>query len=97
MLLSSNLVRRSDRVVSRELTAEAGGVLLHLDSGAYHGLNPVGTAIWRLIGESGATFEELVDALRGELPDAPDDLASDVEDFVESLVQRDLATLHAAG
>ncbi len=96
-MLPSDLVRRSDRVVSRELTTEAGGVLLHLDSGAYHGLNPVGTAIWRLIGESGVTFEYLVDALREELPDAPEDLASHVEDFVESLVQRDLATLDAAG
>jgi len=31
------------RVVYRDLAAEEGGVLLHLDSGQYHGLNALGS------------------------------------------------------
>lgn len=86
-------IRRSDRVVFRELTGEAGGVLLHLDSGAYHGLNPVGSTIWRLIGDEGVTFADLVASLRRELPDAPDGLAGDIGLFLEGLMDRNLVVL----
>jgi hypothetical protein len=71
------------------LTEEEGAVLLHLDTGAYHGLNPTGTLIWDLIGE-GTTFGEILDGVRARLADAPADLSQDVAAFVADLAERDL-------
>lgn len=86
------MIRRNDRTAFRELTENEGGVLLHLDSGAYHGLNAMGTLIWNLIGE-GTKLGDLVAAVRTELADAPADLPADVEAFVDDLVERDLLAL----
>ena len=89
---SDQLVRRSERAVFRELTGDKGSVLLNLDSGAYHGLNAIGTMIWRLIGD-GSAFRDLVEAVRSELTDAPVDLHADVDSFIRDLLQRDLLIL----
>lgn len=92
---SSQTIRRNDRVVFRELAGDEGGVLLHLDSGAYHGLNAIGTVIWDLIGD-GSSFGTLVDTVRASLTDAPDALEADVTAFIEDLVERDLLRLPEA-
>ncbi len=44
------MIRKNPQVVYRTLAGE-GGVLLHLESGAYHGLYEVGTLIWGLLDE----------------------------------------------
>ena len=69
---------------------QSGGVVLHLTSGAYFGLNPVGAAVWDLIGEHGSTVGQLVQSLRDRLEDVPDDVEADVREFLEALVARDL-------
>ena len=85
-------VGHSPRAVFRELADDVGGVLLHLDSGAYHGLNATGTLIWNLIGD-GSTLGDLLSGLRSRIADAPADLEGDVEDFVQDLVERGLLTV----
>ncbi|MGH3020173.1 MAG: PqqD family protein, partial [Gaiellaceae bacterium] len=65
------MIRKNPQVVYRTLAGE-GGVLLHLESGAYHGLNEVGTFIWGLLDEE-KTFDQLVAELREQLLDARDD------------------------
>ena len=50
-------------VLIRELDGEA--VLLHLETGTYFGLNPVGTRIWQLIAE-GYSLEQVLETLSGE-------------------------------
>lgn len=89
---ADEVVRRSERAVFRELAGNEGGVLLHLDSGAYHGLNSTGTLIWNLIGD-GSAFAALVEGLQSQLTGSPADLEADVEAFVQDLVERDLLTL----
>ena len=42
---ANEAIRRNPQVVYREL-AGGSGVLLHLESGAYHGLNETGSLIW---------------------------------------------------
>jgi hypothetical protein len=64
-------------------------VLLHLDSGEYHGLNEVGSLIWSLI-DGERSFDALVDDLREGLEDPPDDLADETERFLADLRERDL-------
>ncbi len=89
---SSQRIERGDQAVFRELAEGEGGVLLHLESGAYHGLNPTGTVIWELIGD-GSTLGDLVHGVGSRLADVPDELAGDIAAFVDDLVERDLLKL----
>jgi coenzyme PQQ synthesis protein D (PqqD) len=96
MIDPTTKVHRNPRAVFRRLAEGSGGVLLHLDSTQYHGVNEVGAAIWELT-ESDIAFGELVAALRGRLDDPPADLEGDVESFLTELRERELVQLQAAG
>jgi hypothetical protein len=86
------MTRPNPRSTFRELAEGSGGVLLHLDTAAYHGLNEIGVAIWSLI-QPGITFGALVDALRSQITDAPAALDDDVATFLDDLRQRDLVLI----
>jgi Coenzyme PQQ synthesis protein D (PqqD) len=86
------MIRPNPRSTFRELAEGSGGVLLHLDTAAYHGLNEIGVAIWSLI-QPGITFGALVDALRSKITDAPAALDDDVATFLDDLRQRDLVLI----
>ena len=92
MIDSQTTVRRKPDVVFRALQEGEGGVLLHLVSGEYHGLNQLGCVIWGLI-ESDRTFGDLVTDVRGQLDDPPAGLDQDVSIFLEGLRDRDLVEL----
>ena len=83
------VIRRNPQVVYRELAGEGGAVLLHLDSGAYHGLNETGIMIWSLI-DGERTFDQLVADVREQLDDPPDDIGAETERFLADLRARDL-------
>ena len=68
MIDPTTRIRRNPDVVFRPLEEEQGGVLLHLQSGAYHGLNQFGSLIWGLI-ENETRFADLVDGVRAESED----------------------------
>jgi hypothetical protein len=85
----NGVIRRNPQVVYRELAGEGGGVLLHLESGAYHGLNETGSLIWSLI-DGERDFTSLVADLRERLEDAPADLDAEAERFLADLRERDL-------
>jgi hypothetical protein len=89
------MIRPNPRSTFRELAEGSGGVLLHLDTAAYHGLNEIGVAIWSLI-QPGITFGALVDALRLQITDAPAALDDDVATFLDDLRQRDLVLIGSA-
>lgn len=84
-----------ERAVYRDLADGAGGVLLHLDTAAYHGVNEIGALIWEMLGD-GTNFATLVERVRGELLEEPDTLEDDVAQFVEALRQRDLVEVRAS-
>lgn len=81
-------IRRSDRAVFREL-ADGTGVLLDLDTTAYHGVNRIGVLIWSLI-EEGTTLARLTDEVRSRVLDAPPEIVDDVAEFIRDLSARDL-------
>lgn len=83
------MVSRNPRVVARELPPPDGAVLLHLDTGAYHGLNPVGFVIWGAIEEE-RSVADVVEAVRRAVIDAPPSLESEVIRFLEGARDRDL-------
>ena len=79
-------------VIYRDLSE--GAVLLHADSGQYHGLNPVSVVIWRYLEQAGtADFGSVVAAVETSVVDPPPELASDVSDFIEDLAARDLVSI----
>jgi Coenzyme PQQ synthesis protein D (PqqD) len=82
-------VRRNPKVVARQLDEPQGAVLLHLETGAYHGLNPVGFVVWDLI-DGERTVAELVDGTRIRIDDAPPEVEQDVIRFLEAALARDL-------
>ena len=81
---------RSPRVVHSSLS---GGemVLLHLETGQYHELNPIGALIWELLDGSRGT-EEVSAEIRAKVHDPPADLDAVVAGFVSDLKARGLVS-----
>ena len=92
MIEANTRVNHGEGVVFRRLAPGEGGVLLRLDSGAYHGVNETGSLLWELVGE-GTTLAGLKDDFRGRLDASPSDLDADVVGFVEDLRDRGLLEL----
>jgi hypothetical protein len=92
MIDPQTTIRRKPDVVFRELQDGEGGVLLHLLSGEYHGLNQLGCVVWGLM-DSDRTFGDLVGDVRGQLDEQPDSVEQDVSTFLEGLRDRDLVEL----
>jgi len=86
-------VRRSPRASFRRLE-NGSAVVLHLDTAQYHGLNEVGAAIWDLA--DGRSFQEIVDGLREQIEDPPEQLGDEVAAFLEALHDRELVEYQAA-
>ena len=87
----STTLAKNETVAFRRLAEGEGGVLLHLESGEYHGINEVGCLIWELV-DGERTVDGLVVALDEEIEDPPADLADQVIAFLDSLRERDLVT-----
>jgi hypothetical protein len=89
---SHTIVRRNPQVVARELAPPAGAVLLHLDTGAYHGLNRVGLIVWDLI-DGKRAVADLVTGVRERIPAAPASVDEDVAAFVKGVIDRGLVEI----
>ncbi|ADQ66755.1 coenzyme pqq synthesis protein d (pqqd) [Halogeometricum borinquense DSM 11551] len=74
------------------VAADVGGerLLLNLDTGLYHGMNPVGTRIFELIDEP-QTVEAVAAAIEEEYDIESEVAAADVREYVETLVDAGLA------
>jgi hypothetical protein len=95
MIDSTARIRRNPDVVFRQLEEEQGGVLLHLQSGEYHGLNDLGSLVWRLT-EQERTFGDIIAGVQAEAEDVPDTVEADVSAFLEGLRERDLIVVEVA-
>jgi len=82
-------ISRNQDVVYRELEAGESAVLLHVASGAYHGLNGTGSLIWSLI-DGERTRDEIVSEVQSRLRDAPEGVAAHVDQFLAELREREL-------
>lgn len=80
-------IKRNPKVVHRPLAE--GGVLLHLDSGQYHGVDGVGLLVWDLL-DGEPTFDGLLEELRTRLAEPPAELEGDIDSFLDGLLSRDL-------
>lgn len=59
-------------------------VLLHLESGTYYGLSPVGTRIWELLND-GVASSAICAAITEEYDVGPDTVENDLRRFLEDL------------
>lgn len=89
-LSTTSRILRNPQVTYRDL--EEGGVLLHLQSGAYHGLNSTGSAIWNLL-DGEPMLGDVVARLGSKLDEVPPNLEQDVAGFLEGLRRRGLVTV----
>lgn len=82
-----------DRVVAtrRHVSQTVAGevVILHLDDGAYYGLNEVGTRVWQLLQEP-RTVAELVEGVVEEFDVSAEECALDVAQLLEALEEKGL-------
>ena len=88
-IVAASKVRQNPDVVARELSPSEGGVLLHVQTAQYHGLNPVGLLIWSLL-DGDRNVSEVVEAVRSHVEDAPPKLADEVLSFLNEVHQRGL-------
>ena len=88
-------MKLTDKItVSSEVVARGVGkdlVLLHLESGTYFGLDPVGARVWELIGED-KTLAEIYEVLLKEYDVPREDLERDTINLLEDLLAQDLIT-----
>ena len=89
MIDTTTLLQRNPRVESRSMGEGEGGVLLHLDTAAYHGLNEVGVLIWSLLEEQ-KPVDVLLQELREQLQDVPPGFEDEIRQFLSDLAERDL-------
>jgi hypothetical protein len=86
---SSAFVKRNPQVVAQQLAEPDGAVLLHLDTGAYHGLNQLGLIVWELI-ETEQLVGDVIEGVRGRVLDPPPQVGDDVLRFLEMAADRNL-------
>jgi hypothetical protein len=86
----SALATRNPRVVHSQL-ADGEAVLLHLETGKYHELNPMGGLIWDLL-DGNRDVLGIAAELREQVEDAPEDLEEIIIEFLTSLRDRGLIT-----
>ncbi len=90
------VLRHSPRVAYHELGGDRGGVLLQLDTGAYHGVDRIGTLVWTLL--AGApTFEELLLRARSALENQPVGFEAEMEQLLAGLRDRGLIEVAPPG
>lgn len=88
------IVRPVEGVVFRRLQKGKGGVLLKLDSGAYHSLNETGAVLWELMAR-GRPLIDLASEFRTLIDTQPAGLSEEVRDFFDQLNQRGLVDFEA--
>jgi len=96
VIAPDTVVRRSPRAAFHQLAEGQGGVLLHVDTGAYHGLNRVGALIWETL-ERPMPFSALLDDLRPRFTDPPPGIAGEIQVFLEDLKTRGLIEFESEG
>jgi hypothetical protein len=90
----STRVRVPDHVVHRRFPAET--VVLNLETGRYHGLNPTGGRMLEVV-ESAANLRQAANQLANEYGRALGEIERDLRAFCIELAERGLVVLEPAG
>ena len=82
-----------DGVLVRELAGES--VLLNLETESYFGLDEVGSRMWTVLTES-PSVEFAFETLAAEYEVEPEQLRSDLETYIQKLIELGLLRVNAA-
>ena len=93
-MTATAVITRTADAVFQNLAGEDGAVLLHLGSGQYHTLNPVGARIWELL-ETPMSEAELTRQIVAEFEADDAAVAQDVKIFLGELLDRKLVHVSA--
>jgi len=85
-MLISNYKPASDVLLS---SVEDGAVLLHLESGVYFGLNPIGSEIWHML-MKGQSNSECIAQLIASYDLDESTAKRDFENLITELLEQDL-------
>ena len=91
-LSAESIVRPVEGVVFRRLQEGKGGVLLKLDSGAYHSLNETGAVLWEMMAR-GRPLVDLATEFRSLVDTSPAQLDDEVREFFDQLSERGLVDI----
>jgi Coenzyme PQQ synthesis protein D (PqqD) len=83
----TNKIAISPNAVARQVGDET--VILHLRSGIYFGLDPIGARIWRLMAEE-KSLDEICDVLLQEYEVSREQLRSDMTMLIKDLLGHEL-------
>ena len=86
----TNKITISQQAVTRQVGDET--VILHLGTGTYFGLDPVGARMWQLVGE-GKTLAEICDAMLDEYDVSREELERDALALAQDLAAQHLISL----
>ena len=87
---NTRLVKDTSQVIDRVVDGEA--LLIHLQSGEYFSLNPIGTRIWELLsGER--TLDEIANILVSEYDVTLDQAQADIIALAADLIRERLAVV----
>jgi hypothetical protein len=86
-LSENSIIVASQNQISSDLVDET--VILNLKSGVYHGLNQVGTTVWKLI-QQPRNFGEIRDVLLTEYEVSVEECDRDLRQLLEDLTAQDL-------
>ena len=81
-------IRVPERVVYRSFEAET--LLLNLETGQYHGLNPTGGRMLELLKECDGSVREATHRLASEFGMQPEEIEEDLLSFCNALAERGL-------
>lgn len=84
----------SDDAVAREVGGET--VIMHLASGTYFGLNPVGGRVWSLLEDSARPIADICAVIAEEFEVPPSVVEGDVLSLAADLAANDLVTCRSA-
>lgn len=90
----TTLLRTSDSVITSEVDGEI--MLITIDTGAYFGLNRIGSEIWRLAAEPIA-LEAISAALKSRFNADPTQIDQQATEFVADLVAKGLLLIADGG
>jgi len=71
-------------------------ILFDPDTGKGMGLNPTGVFIWKLL-DGSYTLNDILEKLRGECEDVPEEAENDLKELIRELTERGLAGFEIAG
>ncbi len=86
-ITEGSMVKRNTQIISGDVDGET--VMMSIESGNYHSLNPTGNRIWEIL-ENPCTVGSIIEVLKGEYQVDDESLKVETCRFLEKLLDRNI-------